>query len=544
MGVDVESLEGWLNKDKKLNGYRLGITGTQTKRWFRVQYIDGGGRFLRNGAAYKNLVLCYFKHKSTREPHGWMFLKDVTNVREVTPKCFVVEHPSRSYVLRAVDSTDHRRWVDGLQRLVEEAHKMLGEKEKSLSRDSANSDHQQRTSRKRVDDGVEPIGDSSPTASSPSTKSDDDEKKDLRNRNVSFGFIAESSDHRGKGGRIGEYEVESRISGYEDENRSASDGLKMDNRFYRTSNGSDRGEEKDSVSYDDDRQRPETKQSFRSSEEVDSFKVEETAQQRKARERAEIRRRKFEASSKETKCDEMAGATMRSTQEKYHRVGEDDDGDFPEFDDEIDLALEDERKCRLGPVAPPERRKQPTLKKETTNAKSTQLQKQQRHMGRQETCVSAAKILRRGAGGDELDVDFGPPRRKKGPHKSALARRLEQGKRPERRIRQVEDDSSDEDIEKTVAAERARLRNWEMATIRQESLRRAHQVTAERKQQQCNEKNSPGKNRIDGASTSVRADRDFVTAKWDDDYKFINKSKACPTGGIIADADYLQDWDE
>lgn len=123
MGLDVECMEGWLMKDKKLNSYRLGITGTQTKRWFRVQYIDGG-KFectKGNSSKSKNLVLCYYKHKSEKEPHGWMFLRDVTNVREVTPTCFVIEHPARSYVLRAIHAGDSRRWISGLQRLIQQA---------------------------------------------------------------------------------------------------------------------------------------------------------------------------------------------------------------------------------------------------------------------------------------------------------------------------------------------------------------------------------------------------------------------------------------
>lgn len=110
-------------KDKKLNSYRLGITGTQTKRWFRVQYIDGG-KFecaKGNSSKSKNLVLCYYKHKSEKEPHGWMFLRDVTNVREVTPTCFVIEHPARSYVLRAIHAGDSRRWISGLQKLIQQA---------------------------------------------------------------------------------------------------------------------------------------------------------------------------------------------------------------------------------------------------------------------------------------------------------------------------------------------------------------------------------------------------------------------------------------
>ena len=44
------------------------------------------------------LALCYYKNASAAEPRGWMFLKDVQAVREAGPKCFVVEHPSRSYL--------------------------------------------------------------------------------------------------------------------------------------------------------------------------------------------------------------------------------------------------------------------------------------------------------------------------------------------------------------------------------------------------------------------------------------------------------------
>lgn len=118
--MGVVELQGWLVKDKKLNGYRLGLTGRQTKRWFRVQSIDKG-KFQAAREAPSSRVLCYYKHKSEKEPHGWLFLKDVTTIRVVTPTCFVLEHPTRSYVLHAADAGDQSRWVDELRALVDAA---------------------------------------------------------------------------------------------------------------------------------------------------------------------------------------------------------------------------------------------------------------------------------------------------------------------------------------------------------------------------------------------------------------------------------------
>ena len=112
------TLEGWLTKDKKSKGFGFG--SSETRRWFKVKAITPDPGSKRSGGPAK-MALCYYKSDRDREPRGWMFLRDITAVREAGPKCFVVEHPSRSYVLHAATTGEHADWVAGLKELVADA---------------------------------------------------------------------------------------------------------------------------------------------------------------------------------------------------------------------------------------------------------------------------------------------------------------------------------------------------------------------------------------------------------------------------------------
>ncbi|KAH8097662.1 hypothetical protein JL720_560 [Aureococcus anophagefferens] len=112
------TLEGWLTKDKKSKGFGFG--SSETRRWFKVKAITPDPGSKRSGGPAK-MALCYYKSDRDREPRGWMFLRDITAIREAGPKCFVVEHPSRSYVLHAATTGEHADWVAGLKELVADA---------------------------------------------------------------------------------------------------------------------------------------------------------------------------------------------------------------------------------------------------------------------------------------------------------------------------------------------------------------------------------------------------------------------------------------
>ena len=67
--------------------------GDSNKRWFEVKYTEEAGE---DG----ELALCYFKNQSTKEPRGWVFLRDVTRVYKDSnddgSPVMVVVHPSRT----------------------------------------------------------------------------------------------------------------------------------------------------------------------------------------------------------------------------------------------------------------------------------------------------------------------------------------------------------------------------------------------------------------------------------------------------------------
>ena len=110
-------LSGYLKKEGKKQSL---LVRTQ-KRFFRVEEIAP------QRGDEPRLALCYYRREADAEPRGWLFLGDVEAVRDAGPALFVVEHPSRSYVLHASDAAGKKTWVEGLQRLVDDERTSGGE---------------------------------------------------------------------------------------------------------------------------------------------------------------------------------------------------------------------------------------------------------------------------------------------------------------------------------------------------------------------------------------------------------------------------------
>ena len=115
--ADISTLNGYLTKESakpKLLG------SSKTTRYFVVEEITG--------TAGNELALCYYKHKNDKEPNGWFFLKDVTDVEEDTDYTkggvcglLVVNHPARMFRLHAPSLTEHKLWMDGMVALCDDA---------------------------------------------------------------------------------------------------------------------------------------------------------------------------------------------------------------------------------------------------------------------------------------------------------------------------------------------------------------------------------------------------------------------------------------
>lgn len=260
----------------------------------------------------------------------------------------------------------------------------------------------------------------------------------------------------------------------------------------------------------------------------------------------------------------------------------------PQFDDEIDLGAEDElmKKARPArhrhPFADDDDddagRRRPSRKAKKTPAKNlddlapadvnTPPSSQPvlavpgsaaPEAPTKKKALPAAKIARRGAGGDELDVDWGggAAKKKGGKPKSALAKRLEQGggRRPSKRrskaeaARQAADSDDDENLEDAVAAERERLnRKKAMADARREATTEAKsRVAAKEKKAKAPPKASPPP--VAPIFGGVRPDSGFVDDDWDESLDATSPKKpAMPStiggfGGVKPDNDFLDDWD-
>ena len=254
--------------------------------------------------------------------------------------------------------------------------------------------------------------------------------------------------------------------------------------------------------------------------------------------------------------------------------------DSPQFDDEIDLgaeALDDTAARRRARGAAPSfldddaaarRRKKPEPETpfvaaagknalETPPAASAPPAEAPKKRD-----LPAAKIARRAAGGDELDIQWGDgskPRKSK--PKSALAKRLEEGgsrkpskrsrAKPEKRV----DDSDDENVEDDLLAERERLNRIKaLADARRDSAKAAKKKVADKEKESKKKKKDKAEDQKPKAPSlfgGVRPDDGFVDDDWDASLDSPAARKALPAkggpiggfGAVKPDADFLEDWD-
>eukprot|EP00639_Heterosigma_akashiwo_P029694 CAMPEP_0194664486 /NCGR_PEP_ID=MMETSP0295-20121207/1495_1 /TAXON_ID=39354 /ORGANISM="Heterosigma akashiwo, Strain CCMP2393" /LENGTH=140 /DNA_ID=CAMNT_0039546247 /DNA_START=173 /DNA_END=592 /DNA_ORIENTATION=+ len=128
--VDINVLEGWLFKEKSKQP-RVGILSDSNKRWFKINQISGDGD-------RSEMALCYYKNQGSREPKGWIYLNDVTEIIEDDNSIIVIS-PSRRMKLRAQTRAEHRLWLAGLAQACPDARAQLEDPSvlESLRGDSA-----------------------------------------------------------------------------------------------------------------------------------------------------------------------------------------------------------------------------------------------------------------------------------------------------------------------------------------------------------------------------------------------------------------------
>ncbi|KAH8049229.1 tudor domain-containing protein [Aureococcus anophagefferens] len=599
------TLEGWLTKDKKSKGFGFG--SSETRRWFKVKAITPDPGSKRSGGPAK-MALCYYKSDRDREPRGWMFLRDITAIREAGPKCFVVEHPSRSYVLHAATTGEHADWVAGLKELVADAQGATKAKPapakappKKLEdpalyeygslyddgrgeppRDRYDDDHDRyrgdADARRRDDDRDRDRGYDGAAAATAAPLAD--EMDDILNdgpaspspekpapKRAAFDFVPPERDDapRGRGAR--------HAPEWEDEDESAfrcGDAVVVQGSRGEPSREGVvvrvRPGERYDVDYDRGGDRegrvPGSALAFRDGD------------RHRAGDKVLARCRGGDATYPGTvRCGGADGtydvdyddgdrergvppahvrALKQRSPKKPEPLARRSGDDSPQFDDEIDLGAE-----ALDDTAARRRARGPVNALETPPAASAPPAEAPKKRD-----LPAAKIARRAAGGDELDIQWGDgskPRKSK--PKSALAKRLEEGgsrkpskrsrAKPEKRV----DDSDDENVEDDLLAERERLNRIKaLADARRDSAKAAKKKVADKEKESKKKKKDKAEDSKPKAPSlfgGVRPDDGFVDDDWDASLDSPAARKALPAkggpiggfGAVKPDADFLEDWD-
>ena len=582
-------LSGYLKKEGKKQSL---LVRTQ-KRFFRVEEIAP------QRGDEPRLALCYYRREADAEPRGWLFLGDVEAVRDAGPALFVVEHPSRSYVLHASDAAGKKTWVEGLQRLVDDERKSGGKAPAAAQRekpvggaedeyrslyedgdDLYDFDDGAKSREKRRDQDDEPRrgerrerrrddGRGNDGESLDSTRYSDRERRERERRRAPELGLAASPD-RGRHDR------------YDD----AVDDLdalnaEMDDILY------DREPPKRDKPRRDRPQRdaydfvPPKRGSGGDEDELDSPPRRRDRDDRRRdderdrRDRRDDRDRRYEDRDRRDDGDRRAHDPTPDRQPRRKERKSTTPVASPLFDDEIDLGAEvvrpalDESDDRFeakrfapSPKAAPSPAKTPEVPKKAATPEAAPVV-QQAPPSAPTKSKTPVRIARRGVGGDELAIDWNDDKPRKKPP-SALARRLARGERPAKakarskrapKAAPPADEESTEDVIATLAKERERLaRKASVQGARDEAEKAAKKKAKEEKRRRKAEKKARKEkaaapdNEIKSLfANAVKPDANFVEDDWDASPAKPVPRASGPIGGFGAvkpDANFVEDdWD-
>lgn len=100
--IDVSSLEGWFVKKRGPNKHKvLSILSSDTKRWFKVKELVSYNRL--------EMALCYYKSELDIEPRGWMYMRDIIDLRDNGDTITIVSL-ARSITIEAKSRAVHEYW--------------------------------------------------------------------------------------------------------------------------------------------------------------------------------------------------------------------------------------------------------------------------------------------------------------------------------------------------------------------------------------------------------------------------------------------------
>eukprot|EP01038_Epipyxis_sp_PR26KG_P008010 gene8010-10855_t len=137
-------LEGWLLK-RKVNNDGSNKTGffSANKRYFRIQEAKG--------LDHTELALCYYKSPKEREPRGWIYLKDVTEIFD-DEKAISVLSMARSMNIEASAMTDHLKWLQNLIDYCPQARTLNVRSRQAVRKHSNNQDSYNKAYNSLVED--------------------------------------------------------------------------------------------------------------------------------------------------------------------------------------------------------------------------------------------------------------------------------------------------------------------------------------------------------------------------------------------------------
>lgn len=121
--VNIESLEGWLNKRRDVEKNKItSMFIKDNKRWFKVTYISTAPVGSSDVASDDlELALVYFKSPKDNSPRGYIYLTDIKSISD-DEKCFTITSSSKVMILEASSRAEHRLWLQGLVDLCPQAN--------------------------------------------------------------------------------------------------------------------------------------------------------------------------------------------------------------------------------------------------------------------------------------------------------------------------------------------------------------------------------------------------------------------------------------
>jgi len=604
MAPAATGLSGYLKKEAK----KAGLLNRSQKRFFRVEEIAA-----QTGAAPR-LALCYYRRENDAEPRGWLFLGDVEAVRDAGPALFVVEHPSRSYVLHAADASGKKTWVEGLQQLVDE------EKGSPIPRAAADpplggaADEYRSLYEDVGNDDLYDFEDTAKRETRRDDPQDDARRSEKRREERTEGLDEARYNERRDGGEARRKEKRrDKSAAAARENLIASP-----DRDRRRRDRDDRddldalGAEMDDILYDrapPPRERPQ-RDAFDFVPPRDGRDDDIDSPPRRDRRddydrRDDRNRRDADSPRRRDRRDDEYDESPRRDREDDDCDRRDDDRDrapdptparrprkerrsttpaaSPLFDDEINLETEvvrpaldesdDRFENKKKTFAPSPKAASPKAASPAAPPKAARAATPEAAPAKQMTPVPSAptkkktpvRIARRGAGGDELAIDWDDEKpKKKAP--SALARRLARGERPakakaktktKRAPKTPDQEESTDDVVATLAKERKRLaRKAGVQGVRDEAEKAAKKKARDEKRRRKAEKaerkaaKAPAAAATSLFANAIKPDANFVEDDWDD-----SPAKLAPArgggGGMIGgfgavkpDANFVEDdWD-